>query len=60
MRLMDPGLRSNALWRTLIELHDQGIKLYTSFTPSSVDQGIGPDMDMLARVFTGVMVAAGV
>lgn len=60
MRLMDPGLRSNALWRMLTGLHDRGIEMYTSFTPSSIDQGIRPDMAKLARVFTGVMVAAGV
>jgi hypothetical protein len=60
MRLMDPGLRSNALWRMLTGLHDRGIEMYTSFTPSSVDQGIRPDMAKLARVFTGVIVAAGV
>jgi hypothetical protein len=59
-RLMDPGLRSNALWSTLIGLHDRGIKLYTSFTPSSVDRGIRQDMNRLAMTFTGVMVAAGV
>jgi hypothetical protein len=60
MRLMDPGLRSNALWRMLTGLHDRGVELFTSFTPSSVDQGIRPDMAKVAEVFTGVMVAAGV
>jgi hypothetical protein len=60
MRLMDPGLRSNVLWRMLTGLHNRGIALYTSFTPSSVDQGIRPDMAKVAEVFTGVMVAAGV
>jgi hypothetical protein len=60
MRLMDPGLRSNALWRMLIGLHDRGVEMYTSFTPTSVDRGIWPDLAKLAKVFTGVMIAAGV
>lgn len=60
MRLMDPGLRPNALWRMLTGLHARGVELYTSFTPSSVDRGIRPDMARVAEVFTGVMVAAGV
>lgn len=60
MRLMDPDLRPNALWRMLIGLRRQGVELYTSFSPTWTDQGVQQDMSKLAEVFTGVMVAAGV
>jgi hypothetical protein len=60
MRLMDPGLRPNALWRMLIGLRRQGVELYTSFSPTWTDRGVPQDMRMLARVFSGVLIAAGV
>ena len=60
MRLMDPGLRPNALWRMLIGLRRQGVELYTSFSPTWIDRGVPQDLKRLARVFSGVMVAAGV
>jgi hypothetical protein len=60
MRLMDPGLRPNALWRMLIGLRRQGVELYTSFSPTWTDRGVTQDMRKLARVFSGVLVAAGV
>jgi hypothetical protein len=60
MRLMDPGLHPNALWRMLIGLRRQGVELYTSFSPTWTDRGVPQDMRELARVFSGVMVAAGV
>jgi hypothetical protein len=60
MRLMDPGLRPNALWRMLIGLRRQGVELYTSFSPTWTDRGVPQDMRKLARVFSGVLVAAGV
>jgi hypothetical protein len=60
MRLMDPGLRPNALWRMLIGLRRQGVELYTSFSPTWTDRGVSQDMRELARVFSGVVVAAGV
>lgn len=60
MRLMDPGLRPNALWRMLIGLRRRGVELYTSFSPTWTDRGVPQDMRKLARVFSGVLVAAGV
>jgi hypothetical protein len=60
MRLMDPGLRPNALWRMLIGLRRRGVELYTSFSPTWTDRGVPQDMRKLAKVFSGVFVAAGV
>jgi hypothetical protein len=60
MRLMDPGLRPNALWRMLIRLRRQGVELYTSFSPTWTDRGVQQDMTKLAEVFSGVVIAAGV
>jgi hypothetical protein len=60
MRLMDPGLRPNELWRMLIGLRREGVELFTSFSPTWTDRGVPQDLKRLATVFSGVMVAAGV
>jgi hypothetical protein len=60
VRLLDPGLRPNALWHALLARRRAGSELLTSFSPSSTERGVGADLDMLSRVFTGVYVAAGI
>jgi hypothetical protein len=58
-RLMDPGLRSNALWQALIARHAAGHRLFTHLSPNSVEVGLDIDLRTLARVFTDVLIAAG-
>jgi hypothetical protein len=60
VRLLDPGLRTNALWHALLARRRAGAVLLTSFSPSSTERGVGADLDMLSRVFAGVYVAAGI
>ena len=58
-RLLDPGLRPNALWQGLRQRRADGAVLLTHFTPSSVEVGLDADLAALASVFTDVFVAAG-
>jgi hypothetical protein len=57
--LMDPGLRSNALWHQLRARRDRGVKLLTHFTPSQVQESLVKDLRVIASVFSGVYVASG-
>jgi hypothetical protein len=58
-RLLDPGLRGNALWTGLVDRHRAGVRLFTHFSPHSVEIGVGADLRLLATAFTDVFVAAG-
>jgi hypothetical protein len=58
-RLLDPGLRVNALWRALVTRHDAGARLFTHLSPHSVEIGLSTDLRMLAGAFTDLFVAAG-
>lgn len=58
-RLMDPGMRANALWDALKARHDNGVPMYTHFTPSSVETDVTDDLRTVATVFTDVIIAAG-
>jgi hypothetical protein len=58
-RLMDPGMTDNALWMALQAQREKGAALFTHFSPSSVERDVGGDLDVIARVFTGIFVAAG-
>jgi hypothetical protein len=60
VRLLDPGLRPNPLWNALLARRRTGAVLFTSFSPSSTERGVGADLDMISQVFTGVYVAAGI
>jgi hypothetical protein len=60
VRLLDPGLRPNPLWNALLARRRTGAALFTSFSPSSTERGVGGDLDMMSRVFTGVYIAAGI
>jgi hypothetical protein len=59
VRLLDPGLKDNALWQELLRRRAAGDRLLTHFTPSQVEVGLEQDAARLAQVFTGVFVAAG-
>jgi hypothetical protein len=58
-RVLNPGLQTNALWRALEQRHAAGVPLLTNLTPSSLEVSLDADLDELATVFTGVLVAAG-
>lgn len=58
-RLMNPGLRSNALWKQLQRRQRAGDELFTHLSPHSVDAGLRADMAMLATVFSDVFLPAG-
>lgn len=59
VQLMDPGLRTNALWAAMATEHRRGVSLLTHFTPTSVMVSVSADLDQIAQVFTGLFVAAG-
>ncbi|MEU7872911.1 hypothetical protein [Dactylosporangium sp. NPDC049140] len=58
-RLLDPGLRSNALWEGLLQRRAAGARLFTHLSPSSLETDLQTDLAMLAKVFTDVFLAAG-
>jgi O-antigen/teichoic acid export membrane protein len=58
-RILDPGLRPNALWRELQKRRAAGMTLATHFTPSSTEFGVDADLRVLGSVFTDVYIAAG-
>jgi hypothetical protein len=60
VHLMDPGLAPNPLWRGLVRLHDQGVHLFTHFTPSTVDRSVRADLTALSKAFSSVYMAAGI
>lgn len=60
VRLTDPGNAPNALWAALLQRRAGQAKLFTHFTPSSVELGLGQDLDVLAKSFTAVFLAAGI
>jgi hypothetical protein len=59
VQIMDPGLKDNALWEAMAEEHRRGIALLTHFSPSSPMVSVPADLDQIAKVFTGLLVAAG-
>lgn len=58
-RLLDPGLRPNALWTALAERRKSGAVLFTHLSPSSVEVNLNTDIATLGTVFTDLFVAAG-
>jgi len=58
-RLMDPGIRANALWRQLQKRQRAGDMLFTHLSPHSVERGLTADLAMIATVFTDVFLPAG-
>lgn len=59
VRLVNPGLHTNALWQALIAARRSGAFMTTTFTPSSVEKSPEADAHVIAQVFKGVYVAAG-
>jgi hypothetical protein len=59
VRLMDPGLTPNALWRELQDRRRKGTVMITHFTPSQVEVSVSRDLEVLAGVFRQVFIAAG-
>ncbi len=58
-RLADPGLQGNALWSNLVARRSHGDLLFTHFSPSSVEDGVTADLDMISQAFGGVFIATG-
>lgn len=58
-RLTDAGLRENPLWDAIVVRHERGVRLFTHFTPSSVQVSLIADLGALARGFTDVFIATG-
>jgi hypothetical protein len=58
-QLMDPGMRTNALWSQLEKLRSQGVVLFTHMSPHSVQSGVRADLAKISTVFTDVFLPAG-
>jgi hypothetical protein len=58
-RLMDPGMRRNALWDGLAKRRASGAALFTHLSPNSLEVSLEADLSVLATVFTDLFVAAG-
>jgi hypothetical protein len=57
--LMSAGLRPNPLWDGLLARHARGVDLLTHLSPSLLQVGLDADLAQVARVFSGVFLAAG-
>lgn len=58
-RLLNPGLKPNALWAALEQQRRAHDVLFTHMSPTSVDGGLKPDLSMIATVFNDVFLPAG-
>jgi hypothetical protein len=58
-RLLNPGLKPNALWAALEQQHRAHDVLFTHLSPTSVEGGLRPDLEMIASVFTDIFLPAG-
>ena len=58
-RILDPGLRPNALWDDLVARRRHGARLFTHMSPHSLEQSLDADLAKLSEAFTDVFVAAG-
>lgn len=58
-RLLDPGAKVNDLWTGLVRRHQAGMRMFTHFSPSSVEISLDADLGLIAQAFTDVFVAAG-
>ncbi|HXP18477.1 MAG TPA: hypothetical protein VN840_02415 [Streptosporangiaceae bacterium] len=57
--LMNPGMRTNALWKQLQQRRRAGDVLFTHMSPHSVEVGLRSDLAMIATVFTDIFLPAG-
>jgi len=58
-RLLNPGLKPNALWTALALQHREHDVLFTHMSPTSVEGGLKPDLSTIATVFNGIFLPAG-
>ncbi len=58
-RLMDPSLKSNALWDRLVTRKAAGVPMFTHMSPKSVEADLQTDLGVLSQAFTDLFVAAG-
>jgi hypothetical protein len=58
-RLMNPGMRVNALWDQLAQRRRAGDVLFTHMSPHSVESGLRRDLAEIATVFTDIFLPAG-
>lgn len=58
-RLMNPGLRPNALWDRLKQRRRAGDRLFTHMSPHSVESGLSKDLAVITTVFTDIFLPAG-
>jgi hypothetical protein len=58
-RLLNPGLKPNALWTALKQQRRAHDVLFTHLSPTSVEGGLKPDLAVIATVFTDIFLAAG-
>jgi hypothetical protein len=59
VQLAAPGPASNQLWRLLVERRRSGVRLVTSFTPSTVLSTVPHDLTFLSTAMSDVLIAAG-
>jgi len=57
-RLMNPGLRPNALWKQLVRRRPRDV-LFTHMSPHSVESGLNDDLATIAAAFTSIFLPAG-
>jgi hypothetical protein len=58
-RLLNPGMKTNALWTALAQQHRDHHVLYTHMSPTSVEGGLATNLAMIAGVFSDVFLPAG-
>lgn len=58
-QLMNPGMRTNALWHQLEQSRRTGDVLFTHMSPHSVESGLSTDLAKIATVFTDIFLPAG-
>jgi hypothetical protein len=58
-QLMNPGMRPNALWDQLVQLHRAGDVLFTHMSPHSVESGTSSDLAVIATAFSDIFLPAG-
>jgi len=58
-RILDPGLRPNALWHGLRQRRRAHDVLFTHMSPTSLDGGLARNLKLIASVFSDLFLPAG-
>jgi hypothetical protein len=58
-RLMNPGMRPNALWDQLEQQRSAGETLFTHMSPHSVESSLDSDLAQISTVFADIFLPAG-